>query len=282
MTFKDYVQQYIALSKMAEHIVPVDSKSDQTVTDKDKFLLFSPHPDDEAITGGLPLRITQENKFQVINIPVTFGGDIERRAQRKEELQLACRCLGFVNHPVSEDGFSDVNLITKAQNKAKWNTYVRQIAEILSLFAPKAIIFPHIDDQHPTHVGVHQLVIDALASNPIENAVTLFQSEYWHAMRDANLMIESSEQQVATLIEAIACHKGEVQRNPYHLNQLAWMSDNVRRGSELIGGYGQQANRFRFATLYKRVCWDNGKINPVEDGISACDIDSSVSKLIAT
>ena len=114
-----------------------------------------------------------------------------------------------------------------------------------------------------------------------DNTVTLFQTEYWHAMRDANLMIESSELQVATLIEAIACHKGEVQRNPYHLNQMAWMSDNVRRGSELIGGYGQQANRFRFATLYKRACWQNGKINQIEDGISACDIDSSVSKLIA-
>jgi len=122
--------------------------------------------------------------------------------------------------------------------------------------------------------------MDALANRPVEGATTLFQTEYWHAMSDSNLMIESSEQQVAILIEAIACHKGEVQRNPYHLNQLAWMCDNVRRGSELINGYGGNSNRIRFATLYKREQWENNRIVPFKDELSICDINSSVSDLL--
>ena len=283
MTFKDYVEKYIALTDEAGNLEPDASDTEIAANDQDKVLLFSPHPDDEAITGGLPLRLKQENKFDVVNVPVTYGSDITRRAQRKNELLFACRHLGFTNHPIAEDGFSDVNLVTKKENSDKWHDYVQRIADILSLYKPKAIFFPHCDDQHPTHIGVHQLVMDALSTNPIDGngTLTLFQTEFWHAMRDSNLMIESSQQQLAILIEAIACHKGEVQRNPYHLTQLAWMCDSVRRGSELIGGYGQQANRFRFATLYKRELWENGRIVPAKDGISICDINSSVSELLA-
>ena len=95
MTFKDYVEKTIALIEKARNIEPEEWDNEVATTDQDKILLFSPHPDDEAITGGLPLRLKQENKFDVINIPVTYGGDITRRAQRKKELLFACRHLGL-------------------------------------------------------------------------------------------------------------------------------------------------------------------------------------------
>jgi len=280
MTFKDYVRKQIALMEEAESLEPEELYDEVTTSGKDKILIFSPHPDDEAITGGLALRLKQENKFDVVNVPVTYGANIARRTQRKNELLLACRHLGFVNHPIADEGFSDVNLATKNENISKWSNYVEKTAEIISLYKPKALIFPHREDHHPTHVGVHQLIMDALANRPVEGATTLFQTEYWHAMSDSNLMIESSEQQVAILIEAIACHKGEVQRNPYHLNQLAWMCDNVRRGSELFNGYGEYSSRIRFATLYKRQQWENNRIVPFKDELSICDINSSVSDLL--
>jgi hypothetical protein len=45
-----------------------------------KVLLFSPHPDDECITGLLPLRLMRETGRQIINIPVTFGSNTQRQA----------------------------------------------------------------------------------------------------------------------------------------------------------------------------------------------------------
>jgi hypothetical protein len=50
-----------------------------------KALIFSPHPDDECIVGGLALRLLREKKWNVINVAVTLGGRKERRAARLRE-----------------------------------------------------------------------------------------------------------------------------------------------------------------------------------------------------
>ncbi|MGP8217904.1 MAG: PIG-L deacetylase family protein, partial [Limisphaerales bacterium] len=60
-----------------------------------KVLVFSPHPDDECIVGGLALRLLREAKWNVINVAVTLGGKKERRAARLRELKNACDFLGF-------------------------------------------------------------------------------------------------------------------------------------------------------------------------------------------
>ena len=52
-----------------------------------KVLIFSPHPDDECITGGLALRLLREAKWNVINVAVTLGSNRARRAARRRELQ---------------------------------------------------------------------------------------------------------------------------------------------------------------------------------------------------
>ena len=60
-----------------------------------KVLIFSPHPDDECIIGGLALRLLREAKWNVINVAVTLGSKRERRAARLRELKNACASLGF-------------------------------------------------------------------------------------------------------------------------------------------------------------------------------------------
>jgi hypothetical protein len=59
---------------------------------------------------------------------------------------------------------------------------------------------------------------------------------------------------------------GEVRRNPYHLLLPAWMQDNVRRGGELVGGQGQAAPDFVFATLYQLRRWREGKLQSFYSG----------------
>jgi hypothetical protein len=56
-------------------------------------LIFAPHPDDEVIIGGLPLRLLREQKLNVINVAVTLGTRPERQAERWQELKNCGGCL---------------------------------------------------------------------------------------------------------------------------------------------------------------------------------------------
>ena len=63
----------------------------------------------------------------------------------------------------------------------------------------------------------------------------LVETEYWGQMHAPNLMVESSEADLADLLAALSHHIGEVRRNPFHLRMPAWMQDNVRLGAEVVG-----------------------------------------------
>lgn len=64
-------------------------------------------------------------------------------------------------------------------------------------------------------------------------------------------MVAAKKSHVAKLRKALACHVGEVARNDYAARLPAWMSDNVRRGAELVGGKGAVAPKMAYATLYR-------------------------------
>ena len=64
-------------------------------SDAPRALIFSPHPDDECIIGGLALRLMREAGMRVVNVAVTQGSNKARQAGRLEELNAACDYLGF-------------------------------------------------------------------------------------------------------------------------------------------------------------------------------------------
>ena len=67
--------------------------------DAPRVLLFSGHPDDECITGGLPLRLLREEAHRIVNVAVTQGSNRERQAARFEELKAACGFLSLSAGP---------------------------------------------------------------------------------------------------------------------------------------------------------------------------------------
>ena len=68
------------------------------------------------------------------------------------------------------------------------------------------------------------------------------------------------------MMTALSYHVGEVRRNPYHVLVPAWMQDNVRRGSELVGGQGGAAPDFAFCTLYRLRKWSDGRLQSFHEG----------------
>jgi LmbE family N-acetylglucosaminyl deacetylase len=224
--------------------------------------MFSPHPDDEAIVGALALRLLRESGWRIVNVAVTQGSNKQRQKARLGELRACCETLGFELLTTQENGLENISLKGRTDDLAGWSRSVGRIEEILLSLRPHAVFFPHARDWNGTHVGTHHLVSEALSRMGGAFSCHLIETEFWGAMDDPNLMVESSETDLADLIAGLSRHVGEIGRNPYHLRLPAWMIDNVRRGGELVGGQGASIPDFNYATLYRLSRWHNGHATP--------------------
>jgi len=231
--------------------------------DAPNVLVFSPHPDDESIIGALPLRLRRELAYRVSVVAVTQGSKVARRAERLAELQGAAAFLGFGLITTKEGGLTSINPQSREANPTLWGEAVSAIASILVEQRPTAVFVPHSADGNPTHVGTHLLVMDALKVVSLGYRYLVVETEFWGAMKDPNLMVQSTTGDVADLVAALTFHVGEVARNPYHVLLPGWMSDNVRRGGELMGGFGGPVPDFNFATLYRLRRWNGQDLEPV-------------------
>lgn len=273
---KKFVSECARLFRDGKKLSPGAHKKSSPRSDKPGWptaLIFSPHPDDECIVGGLALRLLREAKWNIINVAVTLGGKKERRKERLCELQNACGFLGFGLIPL---GLEKINSTTRQKNRGHWMAAVAQIKNILKTNKPRVIFFPHECDSHGTHIGAHFLVLDALKKMPRSFECFVVETEFWGQMTNPNLLVESNAADVSHLVAALACHVGEVRRNPYHARLPAWMADNVRRGAELVGGpsprrsgfvhaggRGGAAPDFTFATIYRLQKWSRGRLTKV-------------------
>jgi LmbE family N-acetylglucosaminyl deacetylase len=242
-------------------------------------LIFSPHPDDECITGGLALRLLREARWNIVNVAVTLGSNRARQAARRRELQNACAALGFGLIVPGERGLEHISHESRAKNPARWRAAVKMVAGILAEQKPRVIFVPHENDVHPAHVGAHWLVLDALKTLPRGFASFVVETEFWGQMARPNLLVEIAAKDLADLIAALSFHAGEVKRNAYHARLPAWMLDNVRRGAELVGGRGVKAPDFAFATIYRLQQWRDGKLWEVFSGGKFLDAAQSPADL---
>lgn len=266
--YHKYVSDYARLSIEARALprgVFPNCPRPAIAADAPKVLIFSPHPDDEVIIGGLALRLLRESHWNVINVAVTLGSNKDRQAARLAELRACCDCIGFGLEVTAPSGLERVNANTRKQNPDAWAGMVRVIAGVLERHQPRVILFPHELDWNSTHIGTHYLVMDALNSLSADFRCHTVETEFWGAMASPNLMVEISPADLGDLVTALTFHVGEVQRNPYHLSLPAWMADNVRRGGELVGGQGGAVPDFAFATLYRLRHWANRRFDRSPD-----------------
>lgn len=219
---------------------------------KKKIIILSPHPDDECLNGLIPLRL---NHYQTHNFAMSLGSNTERQKQRKAELENACKYVNFKLHTC------DFNQNT-----------IDQINQI----KPDLIICPHDKDRHPTHEKVAKFLIDNC--HQLSDCIVFF-TEYWFPQKDPNLLLEASEEQITTLIEALKCHEGEILRSPYHETFRAWLMDNCRRGFEYLQGYGKNNYSFQYGNLFKIQLLRDRKLKDIK-GKHILSSSESLSSLI--
>jgi LmbE family N-acetylglucosaminyl deacetylase len=248
--------------------------------DAPRALIFSPHPDDECIIGGLALRLQREAGMRIVNVAVTQGSSKARQGARWHELAAACEYLGFDLVGTVPGGLERINVRTRLEDPGHWRAAVEVISSILTELQPAVVFFPHDADWNSTHIGTHHLLVDALGRQPAGFACHVVETEFWGAMSTPNLMVETSADELAHMMTALSFHVGEVQRNPYHLLVPAWMMDNVRRGSEVVGGQGGAAPDFTFSTLYRLRRWTDGRLQPIYQGGRALPAGANAAEFI--
>ena len=200
-----------------------------------RVLVLAPHPDDECIVGLLPLRLKEECGFRVWVVPATLGSRPDRRRARLEELETACGVLDF--------------RLRLPPRLLRGPAAAEDVCRALESVRPNVVFLPHAQDGHVTHRAVHRLGLAAMER--AGKAFHVVETEYWHPMREPNLMVSADGAQLDLLRRALACHAGEIARNDYAARLPAWMIDNVRRGAERVGGAGAAAPHFDFAALYR-------------------------------
>jgi N-acetylglucosamine malate deacetylase 1 len=243
------------------------------------ILIFSPHPDDECIIGGLPRRLQREVGWRVVNVGVTLGSKPSRQHERLTELRAACAHLGFELDVPGERGLEGVNPTVRSKDTTAWNAKVAAIAEVIVRHQPRAILFPHEQDWNGTHIGVHHLIMDTLRTLDGSQSMYLVETEFWGQNYSPNLLVEIGSEDLADLIAALTLHVGEVCRNPYHLTLPAWMINNVRLGGETVGGQGAAPPDFPYGTVYRLRLWKDGKVQEVLKGGRILTCSDSVDAL---
>ncbi len=282
--FDQYVSRFAELVKDAKELplggyVPLSPAPKRP--NAPKALFFAPHPDDECISGGIAVRLMREAGMDVLNVAVTQGSNKARQPERLQELKAACEYIGFGLITTASNGLEKINPKTREDDPAHWANCVASILDILQSHRPRVIMFPHEHDWNSTHIGTHFLVMDALRQMPAEFGCFLVETEFWGQMTDPNLMVEISAKDLAEMVTATSFHAGEVKRNPYHLLMPAWMMDNVRRGSELVGGQGNVAPDFTFAALYRLRKWRQGRVENVFEGGKQMSSAANIGELFS-
>ena len=263
--YYEYAESFKRLSELGKNLPfgEVHPPKNQVIReDSPTALILSPHPDDECIMGALPLRLMREAGFRVVTVAITLGSNLSRRKKRLDELKKACDWIGFELEEMLINNTEKTTPEIKELKPVIWNQKVLALKNVIEKWKPVAVFFPNSNDWNQTHLGVHLLTLDLLSSTE-SFFPFLIETEYWGQIPQPNLMVESTTQEVADLLAALSHHKGELERNPFHIRMPSWMQDNVRRGAEVVGGQGGKAPDFNFATLYRISRWNGKEINPV-------------------
>ena len=240
-TLKKHLRDFRALLSIPETKI----YSPKRILPKNYVLIVSPHPDDEILMGALALRLQSENKLKVINVAVTLGSSKERHKSRNLELKQATTFLKWQNILLPNE----------------WPKKKTKLQQLIKKYQPSLIIAPHALDHHPTHERSSHLLKSVLS----HYSGFVAWAEYWSPQTEPNLLVEIDDKTHLKQVKSLQFHKGEIERNPYHLRLLGWQMDSVRRGSEWLNHKGSSSVPMLAGQLYRLEKFVNGRLVAKDD-----------------
>jgi len=142
----------------------------------DRILVFSPHPDDEAIAVGGYIYTAARNGATVRIVLITDGNKQGLKDKRYTEFSQAAALLGVPSAQLVLWGFPDGRL------NAFIDEVSRRAEEEIHNFQPGIILYPHPLDRHPDHSTAGRIVEDIIkvrAGNSPGILAYRFLIHYW-------------------------------------------------------------------------------------------------------
>lgn len=186
---------------------------------KDKtIMVVSPHPDDSSINiGGTIAKLSSDNEVHVFVMTAGHHAVIsgksspeERMLVREKESKEDCGLLKCVPHFCRLKFYDDLSMVEED---------VKIIEEEIRALKPDIIMLPHKDDDHPTHVASREIVIRALEDSELNGKhVELWNYEsVWSLFntKKFNTIVPLSEIEMERKMEAIKCHKSQLERTMF-------------------------------------------------------------------
>ena len=190
-------------------------------------LHVAPHPDDEVLGCGATLLALRSAGWRVVNLACSLGRPADHD-RRRAELTQAVAVLGIegvvAEPPVAMSQGDDLG--------AAESRVAGLVASIAADLDAQLIVSPHPDDAHHAH---------ALVGRAVSACPTGRRWWAWGLWRDLpapTRYVPYGPDVLSRLAEALACHRGETERNDYQdlLRSRARLQAVV--GSERVFGFG--------------------------------------------
>lgn len=174
----------------------------------DRFLVLSPHPDDDLIgCGGLICRSIKSGAA-VLAVYVTDGALGGDPAVRRKEVASARSLLSE-----SLNRTFEVRFLDHRDGEIDGDRFSIEIADILGEFAPTAVFLPHAADNHRDHYAVHFHFCRTAFRANANPSYKVFGYEIWDTLTpDAYVDISDVGSLKRSLIEE---HRSQSREKPY-------------------------------------------------------------------
>jgi LmbE family N-acetylglucosaminyl deacetylase len=213
-----------------------------------KILFFCPHPDDDVFSAGALIKYLS-SKNEVYSVFVTYSPrGVDRDISKKEKIKLrereaeeACEILG------STPLFLGLNqLKIKPDQKT-----IEIVKQLIGKERPDIVFIPPINDAHPTHKKVNQIVLKSLDGIKVEE---VWAYETWTPLPNPDYIFFFNDTLMEIKKKAMNKHQSQTER----LNFVGSMTSLNRfrgiMGQELMGGFGKSyKEENKYGEAYQKI-----------------------------
>ena len=244
-------------------------------------LHLAPHPDDELIGAPATLFALRDAGWRVVNLACSLGS-AGQRERRLHELRAACATAGFelalVPEPIGDPlGHQDLHVAQQRVEAAIEATVAR--------YRPTLVVAPSPHDRHRGHevVGRAVLAVCGAGTSPVGRAgdapSRVWLWGLWGDLPFATLAVAFDEVRLGEILAALACHRGELERNDYRrvVRGRGEMLSSI--GPERVFGFGSPGASAPFVEVVCELAphgdrWHLGRPRWLDPADPLCDGDA--------